>query len=260
MLVDIIVVVLKKTLEAGILISVILSIGGYYKFGVSWVFKALMAGLAGGILWALNLDYLSGMFEEVGQEVIGASMQIVIYFLLVMICVARCNESAKRLRYLPWILGAAIAVVFVLKGGELAVFYFGFLNNEAGILNAVIYGFIGLSVGISASAVCFYALAEFSSVHIRKAHIIVLCFIAGGMALQATQLLVQADWLPTYEPIWDSNWLLSESSVAGQITHAAFGYEATPSLLDFIVYINSILILLGFVLLGNKDIFIFDNQ
>ena len=252
MLLNIIVIVLRETLEASILISVMLSVGRHYRLGISWLFIALMAGLIGALFYALNLGSISDMFDYMGQEVVNASLQYTIYFLLLMVCVAQYHGSSKCLRYLPMLMGSAVALAIVREGGELFVFYSGFLQGGANFLNAATSGFIGLAIGMSAGALCYYALAALSSLQVRKTHIILLCFIAGGMVLQATQLLIQADWIPAYEAIWDSNWLLPESSITGQIAYAVFGYEATPSLLELIVYLSAILIMLGLVLLRRK--------
>ena len=252
MLLNIIVIVLRETLEASILISVMLSIGRHYRLGISWLFIALVAGLIGATFYALNLGSISDMFDYVGQEVVNASLQYTIYCFLLVICVAQYHGSSKCVRHLPMLMGAAVAIAIVREGGELVVFYSGFLQAGANFSNAATSGFIGLAIGMSAGALCFYALAALSSLQVRKAHAISLCLIAGGMVLQATQLLIQADWINASTAIWDSNWLLPESSVTGQIAYAVFGYEATPSLLELSVYLNALLIMPGLVLLSKK--------
>jgi high-affinity iron transporter len=56
------------------------------------------------------------------------------------------------------------------------------------------------------------------------------------MASQAIVLLNQADWLPFSPIAWDTNNLLSEASVIGQLAYALIGYEATPSLMQVLAY------------------------
>ena len=252
MLPSAIVIVLRETLEASILISVMLSIGRHYRLGISWLFIALTVGLVGATFYALNLGTISDMFDYVGQEVVNALLQYTIYFILLVICVAQYHGSSKSLRHLVVFMGAAVAIAVVREGGELVIFYSGILQDEANLLNAATSGFIGLAVGMSAGALCFYALAALPSLQVRKIHIILICFIAGGMVLQATQLLIQADWIPAYTAIWDSNWLLSEASITGQLAYAVFGYEATPSLLELSVYLNALLIMPALVLLSKR--------
>jgi high-affinity iron transporter len=63
----------------------------------------------------------------------------------------------------------------------------------------------------------------------RRIQTVLLAMIGAGMALQATQLLTQADWLEPGLPLWESSELLSENSMLGQMAYAVVGYEATPS-------------------------------
>jgi high-affinity iron transporter len=65
--------------------------------------------------------------------------------------------------------------------------------------------------------------------------------------LQAAGLLIQADWLSAGQPLWDTNTLLPEASIPGQVVYAVFGYEATPSLQEIIVYLGSLLIIAGVI-------------
>ena len=75
---------------------------------------------------------------------------------------------------------------------------------------------------------------------------VLLGLLAAGMASQAAQMLVQADWLPSQYPAWDSSWLVSEQSVTGQLLYALVSYEATPTPLQIFIHIAAIIVLVGF--------------
>ena len=47
-------------------------------------------------------------------------------------------------------------------------------------------------------------------------------------ARERLALLVQADWLPSQAPLWDTSAALPENSPPGQLLYALLGYEATP--------------------------------
>ena len=76
--------------------------------------------------------------------------------------------------------------------------------------------------------------------------------LAAGMVLQATQLLMQVDWLSSGEPLWDSSWFIAEASVVGQMAYAIFGYEATPSLIELGAYSLSIIGIVFVAVFANK--------
>ena len=58
-------------------------------------------------------------------------------------------------------------------------------------------------------------------------------------------LLVQADWLPASQPLWNSSAWLPEGSLLGQLLYALIGYEATPGPWQVGLYGASILLALG---------------
>jgi high-affinity iron transporter len=74
-----------------------------------------------------------------------------------------------------------------------------------------------------------------------------ILLLAAAMASQAARFLVQADLLPSLaSPLWDSAWLLESSSALGRLMHTLMGYEATPSGLQVVFYLTTlVLILLG---------------
>ncbi|MEQ8535374.1 MAG: hypothetical protein RIB86_26185, partial [Imperialibacter sp.] len=142
-------------------------------------------------------------------------------------------------------------------GSELFVFYTAFLQQTGSVLQAATSGFIGLAIGMSAGAIGYYALVTQKASRARFCYALTLTLIASGMVMQATQLLIQIDWISVSEPVWDSNWLISEPSAAGQMLYAVFGYEATPSMTEIILYIVSVFIIL--VLIGLSRYF-FPNK
>jgi len=74
-----------------------------------------------------------------------------------------------------------------------------------------------------------------------------IALVAAGMAGEVARLLIQADWLPAQEALWDTSGWLPEDSVPGQILYALIGYEATPSPLQAAFYFGGLLLLLALV-------------
>ena len=134
-------------------------------------------------------------------------------------------------------MALTVAIALVREGGELVVFYSGFLQGNTSLTSAVTSGFIGLALGLSAGVVFYYGVILLPEIEVRRTLTLLLSLIACGMVLQATQLLIQADWLPTNQPLWDSNELLAENSIAGQIAYAIFGYESRPSVVEISFYL-----------------------
>jgi high-affinity iron transporter len=254
MLLNIIIIVLRETLEASILISVMLSISKTNGIAISWLSLALLAGIVGGVLYAINLATISELLDYVGQEVTNAFILCLIYCALVIVCWGQYLASAMWLRVLPLCMGAGVALAITREGGELIVFYSGFMQGGASLVNAITSGFIGLTVGMSAGALCFYALISLSLYKAKMAHLVMLSLIAGGVLLQASLLFIQADWLSYNMPVWDSSNIMSETSIIGQIAYAVFGYEATPSIASVFSYVFAIVFIVGgLLMLANNN-------
>lgn len=252
MLLDIVVIVLRETLEASVLIGVLLSLSQHAQIGFAWLFAALVVGLLGAWFYGSNLDIISDWFEYTGQEVVNAALQYFIFLQLLMIVALQTCVTQRSRRALLLMMSVVVATAIVREGSELFVFYAGFLQSGGDLLNAFTSGFIGLAIGMSVGAISYYYLVTRSAAKASSFHALMLVLIGSGMMTQATRLLAQADWVSVGEPLWDSNWLLSEASISGQLIYAIFGYEATPSGLEVLIYILSVLAMLVAALLGSK--------
>ena len=105
---------------------------------------------------------------------------------------------------------------------------------------------VGLMIGLSVGILCYLALtALLRPTNAQRVQRIVLPLVAAGMVLQATQLLIQADWLPAGPALWNSSALLSEHSISGQMAYAVFGYEATPTAVEIGFYLGALVVLLA---------------
>lgn len=243
MFLDIIVIVLRETLEASILIGVLLSVGKHLGFKMTWVPVSLLAGLVGAIGYGLAMGDVSEWFDYSGQEIVNATLQLSIYVLIVALISLQWLESIRRRRTLRNLMVTIVFLALVREGAELYVFYSGFLQKESVLVKALASGFVGLSVGLSVGATVFYSLALMNQSKIKIFHAAILMLVAAGMVLQATQLLIQVDWISSGEPLWDSNGFIAESSIVGQVAYAVFGYESTPSFVEVSVYAGSIIML-----------------
>lgn len=238
MLLDAILIVLRETLEAGVLVSVLASIGTRQQLSLRWLWSAFGAGLFGAALIAINLRAISDWFDGVGQEVVDAMLQYAVYLLLLALLIG-LRRGADH--WLKSCMIATVALTIAREGSEILLFFSTYLRANGELVRALTSGFVGLMIGLSVGILCYFVLTITLPQRIaRTAQKIVLPLLAAGMTMQATQLLQQADWLPSTEPIWDSGGLLAEQSLPGQLAYAVFGYEATPTAIEVGVYVGAL--------------------
>jgi high-affinity iron transporter len=64
-----------------------------------------------------------------------------------------------------------------------------------------------------------------------------IALLAAGMAAQAIAFLEQANILTALdETVWDTSWILSDSSFLGRALHTLIGYVDQPTAMQLIVY------------------------
>jgi high-affinity iron transporter len=239
MLLDAILTVLRETLEAGVLVSLLASASRGRALGLEWLVAALPVGIAAAILYAVNLQAISGWFGGVGQELLNALLQYSIGILLLVV-LALLPRAQNTRRVLAICMAAIVVLSVSREAGEILIFFSSYLRVEAELGRALTSGFVGLFVGMSVGVLTFLVLTTVRSTSLVGVQSLLLALVCIGMAVQGTQLLAQADWLPSGEPVWDSNWLLEEKSMVGQMVYAVFGYEATPAPAEVIALVFSV--------------------
>jgi high-affinity iron transporter len=253
-----VVFVLREVLEAALLLSLLMALSKRLDISCRWVLVALIAGLLGAAIYGFNIDRVSEWFEGVGQEVVNAALQIIIYILLCILAalsVRRHQGHAASDKFISVLMAASVVLAIVREGSEIMIYLSGFLQVSDLLIPVLAGSVIGAGIGISVGVVFYYLLLNL----VRRAAVItggvLLSLVAAGMAAQATQLLTQADWLPSQYPLWDSSWLVAEQSVFGQVLYALVGYEATPTPLQLFIHVSSlILIVVIAVVAGRSEI------
>ncbi len=67
---------------------------------------------------------------------------------------------------------------------------------------------------------------------------VLITLLAAGMAAQAVAFLERANWLNLLDTVvWDSGWLLSETSIAGRTMHTLIGYTDQPTEMQLVIYL-----------------------
>ncbi len=251
MLLNSVIIILREVLEAAILISVMLSLSHYYKISFSWLKWSLSLGVGGAIVYAFNVAVISNLLDGVGQEVLNASLQYLIYILLAGFCiwfVTKPSHTSISLKTASWVMAISISLSMVREFSELLIYLHVFSQGSATLMPVMIGAFLGVGIGSSVGIILYHFLNFLSDKWSFRMIFVVLSFIAAGMLSQATQLLIQADWLPSQHPLWNTSSWISERSIVGQLLYAIFGYEATPTLIQVCVYFIGLFIILFFIL------------
>lgn len=253
MLLNSVVIILREVLEAALMVSVLLALTGQLKIRGLWLASAFTLGLVGAALYAYQLERISDLFDGVGQEVVNASLQILVFCALTvcMFLAARAfRHSTDSSRLLPAAMATAVGVAVAREGSEILIYVSGFLQADDFFTNVGVGSFIGACIGLSAGVLLYFLLLMLPARRSRLAIQVLLSLIGAGMCAQAARLLIQADWLTAEGALWDTSWILPETSTAGQLLYALIGYEASPSTIEVVIYLSSLLLMGAAFLLG----------
>lgn len=255
-----VILVLREALEAALIISVLLAISRLTGLRSRWCAPALLLGFCGSLLMATFFPEIAEAFEGAGQELLGALLLSVMVLCLlatgfylvrqrVISVDTPLRQPLSALRH-GWpiytLLVVAVVCAIAREGFEVWIYLAGFLHAADTAYPALIGGAIGLGIGASLGVLCYYALIFVGSARFLLISMMLLALIAGGLSVQVVQDLMQAGYLDSTPPVWDSSAWIAEDSLSGQLLYALIGYEARPTVVQVAVYC---LVLLPFALL-----------
>ncbi len=224
------------------LISVLLALTLSLKLSLRWLLLALPLTVVAVMSFAYWLDVMTDALDGAGQEVVSAALQLLVFVAVVgVVYVAARSRRSGEVMAAPMAVLMALATLCALtrECSEIVIYITGFATSAEHRTAVFAGSAIGAAIGISVGVLLFAGLRSLTP---RRATVVcywLLALIGAGMVMQSSMLLEQVDWLPSARHLWDSNALVNEQSLTGQLLYAVFGYEATPSALQVWLYLGS---------------------
>jgi high-affinity iron transporter len=105
----------------------------------------------------------------------------------------------------------------------------------------VVGGFIGLALGSLVCLLTYLGLVTIPTRYLFAVTSTLIALLAAGMAAQAIAFLEQANILTALdETVWDTSWILSDSSFLGRALHTLVGYVDQPTAMQLVVYLATL--------------------
>jgi high-affinity iron transporter len=237
-------IVFRETLEAALIVGIVAAA----TRGIPGRFRRIAAGNGAGIrgtlLVAAGAGALSQLAQGMGQELFNASILGVAVAMLAWHNIwmsvhgrelaANANRiggdirtGAKEMS----VLLVVIAIAVLREGSETVLFLYGVaISGNESSAPMVAGGAIGLAGGVAVGWLLFKGLLRIPLRWFFSATTFLVLLLAAGMASQAARFLIQADKIPSLAaPLWDTSWLVSNSSLAGKALQGIVGYDAQPA-------------------------------
>src|SRR5260221_2963306 len=261
-------IVFREVLEASLIIGIVLAACR----GISRRGMMAIGGVVAGLLGAFVIAAAAGMIAEsasgMGQEILnavilGAAVLMLGWHSIWMSrhgreIAAQMSAVGKKvaLGSVPvWVLGSAIALAVLREGAEVVLFLYGVAAGGADPAQMLFGGAVGLLSGAAMGLLLYFGLLGVPIRHFFTVTGAMILLLAAGLASQSAGFLVQVGLIaPLADPLWDTSFLVADSSILGKALQALMGYTARPAGIQVVVYVLTLLIIGGLMKLIGRDI------
>jgi high-affinity iron transporter len=215
----------------------------------------LWAGVAAGLLAAVTLGaMLIGFTEELSgdaQDYFTTGMVLVACVLIVQMVLwmkqhgrsmkrdmeASLQKSKQEANW--WGVTLLVALAIAREGSETVIFLYGLGFGQSGHVDPMQY--LAVAIGLALAFLTFYLLQLggkiFSWRLFFRVTEIMLLFLAAGLFETGVDKLIDKEILPVVmNQVWDTSWLLDDSSTFGSLVASLTGYRAHPAGMNLIAY------------------------
>lgn len=237
-------IVFREVLEAALVVSIVMAATRGVPRRGWWVGGGLVGGVIGAGLIAAFADVISQWASGMGQEVFNAGVMFVATLMLAwhsiwmsrhgremamqMNAVGRAVAAgSKPLTGLAIVVGVAV----LREGSEAVLFLYGIAAGDPGQTPQMIAGgLLGVLGGAGLGYAMYAGLLQIPLKRLFSVTNWLIVLLAAGMASQCVGFLLAAGLVPSWgDTIWDTSWLLKESSLVGKALHTLIGYTARPA-------------------------------
>lgn len=249
------IIVFREVFEAGLIIGIVLAVTRVVAGRGWWISAGVGGGLLGACVVAVFTAQLSDAFAGAGQELFNAAILSLAVIMLTWhnVWMARHGrELAGEMRAAGEAvlhgakslaaLGVVVGVAVLREGFEVVLFLYGVIATEGGAnLGILLGGMIGLALGALTCVLAYYGLLRIPARYLFAVTTVLIAFLAAGMAAQAISFLERANAVTALDRVvWDTSWLLSESSIPGRALHTLIGYTDQPTQMQLIAYLATL--------------------
>lgn len=248
------IIVFREVLEAGLIVGIVLAATQGVAGRGRWIVIGIGAGIFGAAMVAMFAGAISQAFEGAGQElfnagVLGAAVIMLMWHNAWMARHGReiaaemrqvgtdVSEGARPLTALAIVIGLAV----LREGSEVVLFLYGIMASGTSATSLLAGSVLGIAAGAAFTALTYYGLLAIPNRYIFSVTSWLIALLAAGMAAQSVQFLNNAGVAEVLgRTVWDTSWILSESSLLGRLLHTLIGYTERPTELQLVAYIGTL--------------------
>ncbi|MDR3375193.1 MAG: FTR1 family protein [Ancalomicrobiaceae bacterium] len=246
------IIVFREVIEAGLVVGIVLSVTRGLAGRMPWILGGIAIGVTGALLLAIFAGSIASALEGIGQELFNAAVLSTAVVMLTWhnVWMARHGrEIAAEIRTVGKdvargsrslaALSVVVGVAVLREGSEVVLFLYGVaLSGHDTVIAQITGGILGLVLGAGLSALTYVGLVAIPPRYLFAVTGALITFLAAGMAAGAVAFLEQAGVITVMtDTVWDTSWLLADSSIAGRVAHTLVGYVDRPTGMELVAYV-----------------------
>lgn len=248
---------LREGLEAALIIGIV--IGVLHKIQRPDLKPVVWGGAVCAIILsiatAVLLKKLGAEFEGTAEEIFeGVAMLLAAGILTWMIFWMRSHadtlKSDLEANVHQATLRSGMGAIFILaflsvarEGLELVLFLVAAQMTSDG-LQTLLGALIGLGTAILIGWIIFATTRSLSLKRFFQVTNVLLILFAAGLVAHGIHEFNEAGIIPPIiDNVWDTNYILDENSLQGQVLKTLFGYNGNPSLTEVLAYLSYFLLI-----------------
>lgn len=253
-------IVFREVLEAALVVSIVMAATKGVPGRGWWVGGGLAGGVIGAGMIAAFADVISSWASGMGQEVFNAGVMFVAVLMLAWHSIWMSKHGREMAQHMSAVgravaagskpltgLAIVVGVAVLREGSEAVLFLYGIAAADPGqTAQMAIGGMLGVLGGAGLGAAMYAGLLQIPLKRLFSVTNGLLVLLAAGMASQCVGFLLAAGLVPAWgDTIWDTSWLLRESSVVGKMLHTLIGYTARPAGIQIAAYLVTLVAIVG---------------
>jgi high-affinity iron transporter len=152
------------------------------------------------------------------------------------------------------ILTSVVATTILREVTEMILYMHGLAVSSEFSPTDYILGFgSGIVMGIAVAVGIYYGLSKMALKYLFSVSFKLLVLVAASLAAEAAGILTSIGYLNVgNEPLWNSSWLISDSSLIGQVLKMLVGYNAQPNAMQIIFFVITAVFIFTSAKLGER--------
>lgn len=246
------IIVFREVLEAALVITIVMAATQGVARRMYWIFGGVVAGIMGASIVAALAEQISMAFEGAGQELFNALVLMSAVIMLAWHNIWMSHHAKELVGHLKslgsgvsrgelpmYFLCTAVGLAVLREGSEVVLFIYGIVASGAGLVSIISGSALGLAAGSLVGLLLYKGLLKINPKQLFTVTGWLILLLASGMAASCAGYLIQAGYLPSQQPLWDSSNIISQHSIFGQLLHVLIGYQDRPTAVQLLFYVGT---------------------